>query len=277
MRKKVKLFVTTMIATVAFSMTAFAAGWVNGQGANSGRWWYDLGDGTYYAGSESIPSWQWLDGNQDGVAECYAFDMEGWMYADTTTPDGYQVNSDGAWIENGTVQTRNTLETTNTEGQETAGGDDILIAYFSRTNTTERAANLIQQQVGGTLFEIHPAEPYPASYTATTERAQREISAGSLPALAGNLENFEDYEIIFIGYPIWWDTTPPVVNTFLNSHDFSGKTVIPFCTSGGSGISGSLSSINRYCKGGTILRGKDVTGDSIDTVRSWLSGIGMLP
>lgn len=272
MRRTAKLFVTTMIAAAMFSMTAFAAGWTAGQGENSGRWWYDLGNGTYYAGSEAGPSWQWLDGNQDGTAECYAFDAEGWMYADTTTPDGYEVNADGAWTENGTVQTQSTDGTS----QETTENGDILIAYFSRTNTTEQAANLIQQQVGGTLFEIQPADPYPSSYSATTERAQREISAGTLPELLSDVENFEEYEVIFVGYPIWWGTTPPAVNTFLNNHDFSGKTVIPFCTSGGSGIRGSLGNINRYCAGANILSGRDLTGDGAAAIRSWLSGIGML-
>lgn len=235
MRRMLKFLAATLIATAVCSITSFAAGWVAGQGADSGRWRYDQGNGEYYAGSETAPSWQWLDGNQDGVAECYAFDAEGWMYASSTTPDGYQVNADGAWTEQGVVQT---MEVQNTLGK--SDGTNILIAYFSHTNTTKQAANLIQQQTGGILFEIQPVDSYPSSYSATTERAQREIRAGSLPAMVNDVEDFDRYEIIFVGYPIWWGTTPPVVNTFLNAHDFSGKTVIPFCTSGGSGISGSL-------------------------------------
>lgn len=270
MKKSLKLLIATVITTAACSMTVFAAGWTAGQGVNSSRWRYDLGNGDYYAGSAAGPSWQWLDGNQDGVAECYAFDEEGWMYADTTTPDGYQVNKDGAWTEYGIVQIRNTAS------QNTAGDNRILITYFSHTNTTERAANAIQRQTGGSMFEIQPADAYPDSYSATTERAQREINAGTLPLLAGDMENFEDYTTIFVGYPIWWGTTPPVVNTFLNSHDFSGKTVIPFCTSGGSGISGSLGNVSRYCTGANILRGRDLTGSSDDSIQSWLREIGII-
>lgn len=269
MKKSIKLLITTLLVTAACSMTAFAAGWTTGQGANSSRWWYDLGDGNYYAGSQAGPSWQWLDGNQDGVAECYAFDEEGWMYADTRTPDGYQVNRDGAWTENGVVQTRSTAV-------QNTSDNNILIAYFSHTNTTERAANAIQRQTGGTMFEIQAADAYPSAYSATTQRAQREISAGTLPALAGDVSNFNDYSVVFVGYPIWWDTTPPVVNTFLNSHDFSGKTVIPFCTSGGSGIRGSLSNVSRYCAGANILQGQDLTGSSDDSIGSWLRGIGIV-
>ena len=157
-----------------------------------------MGNGAYHAGSESSPSWQWLDGNQDGVTECYAFDAEGWMYAATSTLDGYQVNGDGAWTENGIVQTRNV---SGAASQGTSGENDVLIAYFSRTNTTKRAAELIQQQAGGVLFEIRPADPYPESYSATTERVQREISAGTFPAMSNDVENFDEYEVIFVGYP----------------------------------------------------------------------------
>ena len=115
-----------------------------------------------------------------------------------------------------------------------------------------------------------------SSYSATTERAEREIAAGTLPALAADVENFDEYEIIFVGYPIWWDTTPPVVNTFLNSHEFSGKTVVPFCTSGGSGIRGSLTNINQYCTGATVLSGRDLSGANAQEVSQWLTQIGMI-
>ena len=273
MKRKIRLLVTAVFMTILFSMTAFGAGWAAGQGENSGQWWYDLGDGTWYAGTQGAPSWQWLDGNGDGVEECYAFDENGWMYAGTRTPDGYEVNGDGAWVENGVVQTRNG----DLAAADTTADRNVLVAYFSHTNTTEGAANLIHQQMGGTLFEIHPAEDYPSSYSATTQRAQREISAGTLPAMTGNVENFENYDVVFIGYPIWWDTTPPVVNTFLSAHNFAGKTVIPFCTSGGSGIRGSMTNINRYCAGASILSGRDLTGAGADTVRGWLNSLGLLP
>ncbi|MCI9595425.1 MAG: hypothetical protein HFG51_15095 [Lachnospiraceae bacterium] len=197
MKQKCKLIITAVFITILFSMTVFAAGWTNGQGENHARWWYDLGNGTWYAGTEEHPTWQWLDGNGDGVAECYAFDEFGWMYAGAQTPDGYQVNEDGAWVENGVIQVRNSADIAGTDITD----KKVLIAYYSRTNTTERAANLIHQQMGGNLFEIQPAEAYPSSYSATTERAQKEIRAGSLPALAEDVENFESYDIVFIGYP----------------------------------------------------------------------------
>lgn len=98
---RVKTMLLTAAAfTVLMSSAAFAGTWKAGADANQGKWWYDNGDGTYAANG-----WQWIDDNGDGVAECYYFDADGWMYADTTTPDGYQVNASGAWMENGEVKT----------------------------------------------------------------------------------------------------------------------------------------------------------------------------
>ena len=159
---------------------------------------------------------------------------------------------------------------------ETNRDEDVLIAYFSRTGNTRQIVGLIQDQIGGDIFEIQPAESYPSSYSATTERAEREIASGTLPALASDVENFDEYEIVFVGYPIWWDTTPPVVNTFLNSHEFNGKTVVPFCTSGGSGINGSLTNINQYGAGADILSGRDLSGANAQEVRQWLTQIGII-
>lgn len=280
MKRFAKLLTLTLMLAMSFSMTAFAEGWTAGREANSSRWWYDLGNGSFYAGTANAPSWQWLDGNQDGIAECYAFDAEGWMYAGETTPDGYSVNADGAWIVDGTVQTRQAEVPNQTEAvpnqTEPAENSKILIAYFSKTGTTKQAAGRIQEQTGGTLFEIRPADPYPESYSATTQRAQREINAGTLPALETNVEDFTQYDIVFIGYPIWWGVTPPVVNTFMDSNDFSGKTVIPFCTSGGSGIGGSLSNVRNYCQGAAVLSGRDLTGTGTDGIKNWISGLNIL-
>lgn len=96
---------TTLFATVAFTTlmasTALAGTWRNGADANQGKWWYDNGDGTY-----AQNGWQWIDDNNDGLAECYYFDSEGWLYTDTVTPDGCLVNANGAWVENGQVKTK---------------------------------------------------------------------------------------------------------------------------------------------------------------------------
>lgn len=247
--------VLSVMMSVLFGMTAFAAVWRTGEAPNQDRWWYDYENGSYAA-----DGWQWIDGNGDGIAECYYFDAEGWMAADETTPDGYQVNEDGAWVENGEVQTRT---------EEPLENGNVLVAYFSRTGTTEAAAQQIARAAGGVLYEIQPETPYPAGYDATVSRARQERTSGTLPAVSGTVENFEEYSVVFVGYPIWSGTTPMVVNSFLNQYDWSGKTVIPFCTSGGSGISGSMSSISRYCTGASIASGRDLTGTSETQTAAW--------
>lgn len=106
-----------VVAGVALSMllssTAMAGTWKKGDGENQNRWWYDNENGTY-----AHSGWQWLDGNKDGAAECYYFDSEGWLLTGTTTPDGYQVNADGAWTVNGAVQTKNTAAVNASVGGE---------------------------------------------------------------------------------------------------------------------------------------------------------------
>ena len=105
MKRKIGTLAAAALAAASLMASpAFAAGWTLGLGENSSRWWYDLGNGQYYGTPEQTVEWQWLDGNGDGIAECYAFDSQGWMYAGTTTPDGYTVNADGAWTLDGAVQ-----------------------------------------------------------------------------------------------------------------------------------------------------------------------------
>lgn len=171
------------------------------------------------------------------------------------------------------VQTRNgALPVT-----DTVADRNVLVVYFSHTNTTEGAANLIHQQMGGTLFEIYPAEDYPSSYSATTQRAQREISAGTLPAMTGDVENFENYNVVFIGYPIWWGQAPKIICTFMETYDFSGKTIIPFCTSGSSGIGSSASNLHALCSDTAVwLDGARLEGNTTrEEMAEWINGLGL--
>ena len=130
------------------------------------------------------------------------------------------------------------------------GGADskALVAYFSCTQNTGRVAEHIADIVGADLYEIVPQEPY------TDEDLQSDGSSGRLaeeqygenvrPAIAGSVENMEDYSIVFVGYPIWWGDAPKIICTFLESYDFSGKTIIPFCTSSSTGIGSSATDIH---------------------------------
>ena len=117
----------------------------------------------------------------------------------------------------------------------------ILIAYYSRTGHTRAIAEYIHQAVGGDIFEIIPARAYPSAYQAATTIARQEQRENARPALTSKVENIRQYyDIIFLGYPIWWGRMPMFFFTFLESHDLTGKTIIPFCTYGGSGVGQSV-------------------------------------
>nr|WP_286174774.1 flavodoxin [Harryflintia acetispora] len=149
-----------------------------------------------------------------------------------------------------------------------------MIAYFSKTGTTEAVAQQIQGLVGGDLVKIETATPYPEDYTETTEVAKKESEDDARPPLSTSVSNMDEYDTIYIGYPIWWHTAPMAVYTFLESYDLSGKTVIPFCTSGGSEIDESMAAINALCASATVLEG--LTANDSDDVQPWLTKIGAL-
>ena len=155
----------------------------------------------------------------------------------------------------------------------------ILIAYYSRTGNTRTVAEIIHQAVGGDLFEIKPARVYPAEYRATTEVAREELDTNARPGLASKVNEMSQYDIIFLGYPIWWGTMPMFFFTFLESHNLAGKTVIPFCTHGGGGLGRSVTDIRRLCPDSTVLDVLSINGSnasrSQNDVTAWLRRIGV--
>lgn len=169
----------------------------------------------------------------------------------------------------------------NTEStiNESAGGHKILVAYFSRSGNTRELANIIQQQTGGDLFEIVPQDPYPTDYNQTVERFRRERAENARPAIADEVDNMADYDVVFVGYPNWGSDMPHVVRTFLEQYDFSGKTVIPFCTNGGGGFGNSLETLKELCPDSDVLEGYQVNGRSVssssDAVAQWINGLGL--
>lgn len=150
----------------------------------------------------------------------------------------------------------------------------ILIAYFSRTGTTQTVAKEIEQLTGGTLQKIETATPYPEDYDDCTQIAKREKEEKARPKLSTQVEHMEQFDVVFLGYPIWWGTAPMAVFTFLQSYDLSGKTVVPFCTSGGSGIEESMDGIRELCPDSTILKG--LSANQSGAVKPWLEEIGIL-
>lgn len=123
-------------------------------------------------------------------------------------------------------------------------GKKILVAYFSCTGTTEKVANAIVEVTGGKPYKITPADPYTSAdlnWKDKNSRSSREMSdEQSRPVLSGDVLNVKDYDIVFLGYPIWWNLCPRPINTFIEKYDFSGKTIIPFATSRSSSITNSI-------------------------------------
>ena len=135
-----------------------------------------------------------------------------------------------------------------------------LVAYFSASGTTAHTAKEIAQAVDADLYEIRPAQPYTAADLDWNDKRSRSTAEMNDPAcrpeIAGAVENMEQYDTIFVGFPIWWYVEPRIVDTFLESYDFSGKTVIPFATSGGSGIGRAEKSLREHCPKANWKQGK---------------------
>lgn len=168
----------------------------------------------------------------------------------------------------------------NQSGGQTMDAPKILVAYFSRTGNTRAVAERIQSAVGGDLFEIATADPYPEEYRAATEQARAELDSGHRPALAAGVDDMAAYGVVYIGYPCWWGTMPMALFTFFEQYDFSGKTVVPFCTHEGSGLGRSVDDIRKLCPDATVLQALAVRGSSAgqaeEEVTDWLRRIGQL-
>ena len=148
-----------------------------------------------------------------------------------------------------------------------------LVAYFSATGTTEKAAKLIVEVTGGTLYEIQPEKEYVTAdldWHNKSSRSSVEMSNAKLrPTLKSKPENLADYDIIYIGFPIWWNSAPRIINTFIESGDFSGKTIILFATSGGSSISNSEKELQKTYSNLKWQKGKLLNGATKEDIKQW--------
>lgn len=159
----------------------------------------------------------------------------------------------------------------------TAGGARTLVAYFSRSGNTRVVAGLIHRARGTALFEIRPATPYPEDYLQTVAQARKESDSGYVPALDARVSAMADYDTVFLGFPIWGETAPPVILSFLSAHDLSGKILIPFVTHGGYGLGNSQSVLATRASKARLLKGfvmeMDQERRTMERVTSWLSGV----
>ena len=154
-----------------------------------------------------------------------------------------------------------------------------LVAYFSPTGTTAAVAKALAESAGADIFEIKPAIPYkPADLDWTDKHARSTIEMAddsARPAIAENIGDVSGYDVIFVGFPIWWYVAPRIINTFLESCDLSGKTVVPFATSGGSGFGKTNSKLAPSCKGAKLTAGKMFRRADKAELAAWVSSLNL--
>ncbi len=189
----------------------------------------------------------------------------------------------------GTEASSDTQEAAQTEesgepSPEEAGGAgaNALVVYFSATGNTKAVAETLAELQDADIYEIVPEQPYTdedLNYNDSTTRATAEQNdPNARPAISGSITDFEQYEVVYVGYPIWWGDMPRILYTFFDAYDFSGKTIAPFCTSGGSGLSGTPGTIAELEAGAEVLDGLHISDSAADSsessVTQWFADIG---
>lgn len=171
--------------------------------------------------------------------------------------------------------TQNKKETTMNSNKQ----KKILVAYFSATGTTKAAATQLAKAMNADLHEIKPETPYTsADLDWTNEKSRSTIEMKDLksrPAITGKLGNMADYDVVFIGFPIWWYTAPTIINTFIESYDFKGKTLIPFATSGGSTIDKSCQDLQKAYPSLSWQQGRLLNHASDNELAEWKNALGI--
>jgi flavodoxin len=156
----------------------------------------------------------------------------------------------------GSCQTKPEASKENTQ----VASEKILIVYLSRTKNTKAVAEMIQEQVGGTLVELELVTPYPENYRANVGQVARENETGFLPPLKTKITDLDQYDLVFLGFPTWGMQLPPPMKSFLHENDLSGKTVIPFNTNAGYGVGSSFETVKKLCPNSQVLEGFSTKG-----------------
>jgi flavodoxin len=152
----------------------------------------------------------------------------------------------------------------------------VLVAYFSAGGSTAKVASNLASAISADLFEIRPAIPYTSAdlnWNNKNSRSSVEMNDRNCrPAIADKVENMDQYDVVFVGFPIWWYREPSIIDTFMEAYDFSGKTVVPFATSGGSGLGNSSKNMQALAKGAKVVEGKRFNvRASQDELKNWAS------
>ncbi len=154
----------------------------------------------------------------------------------------------------------------------------VLVAYFSASGVTAKAAAKLAKAAGADLFEIVPEQVYTKSdlnWQNKNSRSSVEMNdRSSRPAIKSRVDNMEQYDIVFVGFPVWWYREPSIIDTFMESYDFSGKTIVPFCTSGGSGLGSTTQNLQALVKGAKIIEGKKLSFMTTEgSLKKWVDEI----
>ena len=170
------------------------------------------------------------------------------------------------------------------DGEDTENASKALVVYFSATGNTKAVAETIARLQDADIYEIVPEQPYTEEdldYNDGSTRATAEQNdPEARPVISGSIEDMDRYDVIYVGYPIWWGDMPRILYTFFDTYDLTGKTIVPFCTSGGSGLSGTPGTIGGLEEGAEVLEGLHISDSSVDsaedTVSEWLNRIGQV-
>ncbi len=153
----------------------------------------------------------------------------------------------------------------------------VLVTYFSHSGNTKRVAEKISNIMNGELFEIKTVSEYPVKYNLVVDLAKKELIEQSRPELIHQIPNFNEYDVIVIGYPMWWYTCPMAIFSFLESYDFTGKTILPFCTHEGSSLSTSVDDIKKIVPSAIVKDGLAIRGSNIEEtdklIKEWLDKV----
>lgn len=175
-------------------------------------------------------------------------------------------------------------ETDNTdysnETNQNENSANSLVVYFSWSGNTENVAEAIAEQTGSDIFKIIPETPYSDDYNTVIDVAQSEQRSNARPSISGSISNIEQYDVIYVGFPNWWGDMPMILYTFFDTYDLSGKTVAPFCTSGGSGLSDTVNTIKELEPSADVLNGLHIGSGSAsnpdNAVSKWLTELGLI-
>lgn len=167
----------------------------------------------------------------------------------------------------------------NDDSAPTETGVKSLVVYFSWSGNTENVAKSVKSQTGSDIFEIIPATPYSDDYDTVVDLAQEEQRNNTRPEILGSIENIEQYDAIYVGFPNWWGDMPMILYTFFDTYDLSGKTVALFCTSGGSGLSNTVNEVKTLEPNAAVTDGLHIRDNAADNTESavseWLNKIGL--